>query len=339
MAKPQRLIIALSVTALLSLQGCGGTREVHIQSPADMTPKLNVSKERVDTVLQSAMAQAVNPNSDYIIGPEDLLAIEVFQVDELKKVVRVSSQGYIALPLVGQIQAKGLTAADLEKEIAKKLDNYLQEPTVSVFISEYRGQKIGVIGAVKAPQVYSVIGQKYLLDMLSMAGGVNGSGGTCYVLRPSRAENGEAQTETIVINLKDLLEKGDVRLNIPVFGGDVINVPSGGVVFVDGAVNRPGAFPIQGDKTTLVQAIALAGGIKFEATSSEIKIFRENGTGQRDIISADYDEMQAGKRDDICLKDNDTIMVPANGLKSFISSVLHFGGTLPIGGASMSVTR
>ncbi|MFA5354657.1 MAG: polysaccharide biosynthesis/export family protein [Thermodesulfovibrionales bacterium] len=293
---------------------------------------------QADSLLRPAQAQHVDPNADYVIGPEDLLEIEVFQVEELKKRVRVSSQGYIALPLVGQIQAKGLTPTQLEREIAARLDKYLQDPMVSVYVAEYKGQRISVIGAVRNPQVYAASGQKYLLDMLSVAGGVTGGSETCYILRPSLGEDGKLKTETIVIDLKELFEKGNIGLNVPIFGGDVINVPSGGVVFVDGAVNRSGAFPMQGSKTTLIQTLAMAGGVRFEA-SSDIKIFRDNGSGQRDIISVDYGDIKDGEREDICLKDKDIIMVSTSGIKNFFNSIFHFSGSVPLGGGAMSLGR
>ncbi|MFN3396619.1 MAG: polysaccharide biosynthesis/export family protein, partial [Thermodesulfovibrionales bacterium] len=182
---------------------------------------------------------------------------------------------------------------------------------------------IAVIGAVTSPQVYSVSGQKYLLDMLSMAGGLTkDAGDICYVIRPLDTDKTLSQTETIVIDLKELLIKGNIALNIPVFNGDVINVPKGGVVFVDGAVEKPGAFSLQ-QNTTLVQAVAMAGGLRFEADKSNIKVFRDRGDGTRDIITVDYEKIRDGQMKDIWIVDNDIIIVPKSGMKNFFSGFLN----------------
>lgn len=307
------------------LIGCAGNQTANIQKINYEIAKDSHSKKIDDLLLRSSIAQGIDPHADYIIGAEDLLEVDVFQADELRRTVRVSSRGYIGIPLIGHVKAKGLTPVQLEKEIADKLSRYLEEPLVSVFVREYKAQKIGVMGAVTSPQVYAVTGQKRLIDMLSMAGGLKREAGNiCYVLRPVVSEETQniTRTETIVVDLNELLEKGNVVLNIPVFSGDVINVPKGGVVFVDGAVAKPGVFQMQG-KTTLVQTIAMAGGIAYEADRADITVYRDNGEGLRETIAADYDAIQGGQRDDIVLRENDIVIVPKDGVKNFLSGFIN----------------
>lgn len=315
------LFIAAAISVLLT--GCAGNHKADIEKINYEIAKGSQSKKLDDLLLRSS-AQRVDPHADYIIGAEDLLEVDVFQADELRRTARVSSRGYIGIPLIGQVKAKGLTPIQLEKEIASKLTKYLEDPLVSVFVKEFKAQKIGVMGAVTSPQVYAVTGQKRLIDMLSVAGGLRtDAGNICYVLRPVISEETQitVRTETIVIDLSELLEKGNVTLNIPVFGGDIINVPKGGVVFVDGAVAKPGVFQMQG-KTTLVQAITMSGGIAFEADRSDITIYRDNGEGARETITADYDAIQSGQREDIVMKENDIIIVPKDGVKNFFSGFI-----------------
>ncbi len=321
------------------LAGCGGNREVDVQKMNTELSKSARSDNLNALMFNAAMLQNVDPNADYVIGPEDLLDIDVFQADELKRTVRVSSQGYIGIPLLGQIMAKGLTSQQLEQEIAAKLAKYMEEPVVSVYVREYKAQKIGVMGAVTTPQVFAVTGQRYLLDMLSLAGGLTREAGTtCYVLRPLGAETARekvSKTETMVIDLSDLLEKGNIALNIPVFGGDVINVPKGGVFFVDGAVEKPGVFPLLG-KTTLAQAIATSGGARYEADKSDVKVLRDNQKGGREIITADYGAIRDGALADVTIRENDIIIVPVSGAKSFVAGFVNIVrgfvsfGTIPI---------
>ncbi len=259
---------------------------------------------------------------EYRIGPEDLLEIEAYNVEDLKKTVRVNSEGEIALPLVGIIKAGGMTTSELEKEIEKRLDRYVQETVVTVFIKEYRSQRISVVGAVNNPQIYAVTGQRYLIDMLMTAGGLReDAGNICYVIRPGKGDSQRRGTETIVIDLNELLIQGNFNLNIPVFAGDVINVPRGGVFFVDGAVKHPGVFNLTG-KITLVQAIVMAQGTSADAVTSDIRIFRDNGNGERNVIKVDYDSIRKGESADIMIAENDIIIVPKSGIKNFFNGFI-----------------
>lgn len=287
-----------------------------------------------EKILTSAMSVKGDPYRDYKIGPEDLLEISVFEDEKLNKTVRVSSQGNISLPLLGILKVGGLTANELEKEIRDLLaEKYFQDPHVSVFIKEYRNQRISVIGAVDKPGVFDVTGQKTILEMLAMAGGLkggtDGAGQLLFLIRQPRPEedtskekknSGEQAPKTFVIDLEDLLVKGDLTLNIPLMHGDVINIPVSGKIFVGGEVKGPGGFPLYGRRMTIGQAITLAGGLKYEANGSETKIFRysEKGT-ERETLSVNVYAIQKGEAEDTNLKENDIIIVPKSGVKGFLA--------------------
>lgn len=281
--------------------------------------------KRNSLLLEQAIKTA--PLTDYILGPEDLLEIDVYQVDELKRTARIGLGGLLKLPLLGDITAAGLTVAELEAEISRRLEQYLQEPIVTVVIKEYRSQRVTVLGAVKTPQTINVTRQKFLLDILSASGGLSeDAGDICYVRRGS---------ETIVINLNDLLMKGDPKLNIPVLAEDIINVPRGGVVFVDGAVKGPGAFSMKGT-VTLTQVIAMAKGFNSVAISDELKLYRNSGTDAMEIMDVDYDAILSKKTPDIILKDKDVIIVPKSGVKEFFSGFVRtFRGMISLGSAEI----
>jgi polysaccharide export outer membrane protein len=240
----------------------------------------------------------------------------------LKSTVRVSAQGFIKIPLVDKIKAGGLTVSELESYIAKKLEQYVKEPVVSVFVKEYRSQQISVLGAVKDPRVYYATGQKYLLDVLSLSGGLTPEAGSvCIIQRTANtASSDKGSTEKIVIDLDELLLTGRADLNIPLFSGDIVQVPQSGIFFVDGAVKSPGEFHLKG-KTTLTQALSMAKGLDLTATRSDINIFRENGNRDREIINVDYDSILAGKSPDIPIREKDIIIVSSSGFKRFINSL------------------
>jgi polysaccharide export outer membrane protein len=312
----------LVIGCVLAFSGCAGTRSQNISSMDTSVIQADYASRNADrlnkALLNSKMIKGLEAISDYQIGPEDALDIEVFDVEELKKSVRVNYQGYIALPLVGQINVKGLTPKQVEKELGKRLEKYLQHPLVTVHVKEYKSQKIGVMGAVSKPEVYSVVGQKYLIDMLFMAGGLKDAGKGCYVFRPVNAANEEvSETQTIVIDLHELLEKGDRSLNIPVYSGDIINVPPGGVIFVDGSVRTRGMYRMQ-SKTTLLQALAMAGGLAFVADNGDIKVLRDTGEGTRKVIDVSYEKAKLDTKDDILIQDNDIIIVGRSALKTVV---------------------
>jgi protein involved in polysaccharide export with SLBB domain len=123
---------------------------------------------------------------------------------------------------------------------------------------------------------------------------------------------------TLVIDLDELLIKGDLTLNVPTFSGDVINVPASGKVFVGGDVQKPGGFPLKGKSVTVSQAIALAEGLKPEADGSEVKIFRFSGKGnEKEVITVNYYDIVEAKVVDPYVKENDILIVPRSGVKNF----------------------
>ena len=287
-------------------------------------------KEMNERILMSSLSSRRDLYRDYKIGPEDLVEISVFEEEKLNKTVRVSSQGNISLPLLGILRVKGLTANELEKEIRDLLsEKYLQDPHVSVFIKEYRSQRISVIGAVEKPGIFEVTGRKTILDMLAMAGGLKEEAGQLlFLIRPpipeeevakENKDSDEAMPKTFVVDLEELLVKGDLTLNLPLIHGDVINIPISGKIFVGGEVKSPGGFPLKGKKLTVSQAITMAGGLIPEADGAETKIFRYPGKGtERETLSANVYAIQKGESEDPYLKENDIIIVPKHGMKAFL---------------------
>jgi polysaccharide export outer membrane protein len=270
--------------------------------------------------------------ADYKIGSEDLLEIEVFGVPDLKTTARVSATGYIKLSLIDKIDVAGLSVSELESLISKKLEKYVREPVVSIFVKEYRSQQISVLGSVKEAKAYYATGQKYLLDMLSLAGGLTPDAGSiCIIQRPPKIDTPDDKGEKIVIDLDELLIKGRPELNIPVLSGDTIVVPISGIFFVDGGVKSPGEFQLKG-KTTFTQAITMAKGMEWAASHSAIRIYRDSGKPEREVIAVDYDSILAGKTPDIDIRDKDVIIVSRSNFKTFLKGL---AGTLNFGAFSL----
>ncbi len=317
----------LYLTVLILLVSCAGTGDQALIKKAPFESRSHKLNEEL--VTKSFTLKRGDAASDYKIGPEDLLEIDVFQVEELKTSARVTSQGYIKLPLAGSIKASGLTVSELEDEIAVQLEKYLEEPVVSVFVKEYRSQQITVTGAVENPQVFTVSGQKYLLDMLSMAGGLTEEAkNLCYIQKFHEPDStGNVRGETMVVDLKRLLVGGFAELNVPISSGDIIHVPESDVFFVDGAVASPGSYKIKGE-VTLTQALSMAKGLIYEAERDNIRIYRDNGEAEREVLTLNYDDILEGNDADVLIKDRDIIIVPKSGMKSLLrglATTFNFG--------------
>ncbi len=321
--------IIVIIFFLLLLTSCASNEDLtratlmkYDSATPTMTDTMNVEIAR-----KSVKAGDVRSSADYQIGPEDLLEIDVFQVPELKTSARVSGRGYIKLLLLDEVKAGGLTVSELESVLADKLRKFLKEPAVSVFVKEFRSQQISVLGSVKNPMVYYVSGQKYLLDMLSLSGGLTDLAGSVCIIQRSPGESRDGTAEKIVIDLDELLMNGRAELNVPVHSGDIIQVPKKGIFFVTGAVGLSGEFPLHG-KMTLTQALSTAKGLNYEASRSDIKIYRVTGKPQREVLNVDYDSLLEGKTVDLEIKDKDIIIVSTNGLKNIIKGL---AGTLNFG--------
>ena len=339
MSSKRTIFFLLGIVCVIFTLSCASESSLKKDpNPSTLPTKEIESSKQVkamnERILTSSLTSGRELYRDYKIGPEDLIEISVFEEEKLNKTVRVSSQGNISLPLLGILRVKGLTANELEKEIRELLaEKYLQNPNVSVFIKEYRSQRITVMGAVEKPGPYDVTGQKMILGVLGMAGGLKEDAGPLlFLIRPPQPEeevsSGEKDTgaikpNTFVIDLEELLVKGDLTLNLPLIHGDVINIPISGKIFVGGEVRSPGGFPLKGKKVTVSQAIAMAQGLKPEAKGGEAKIFRYSGKGsEREILSADVYSIQKGESEDPTLKENDIVIVPKSGTKAFFFGVL-----------------
>jgi len=215
---------------------------------------------------------------DYLIGSQDILKIAVFEYPDLTTEVRVSEDGKITFPLLGEIEAKNLSTRQVEKVIAEKLatSKIVKDPQVSVFVQQYRGRKVTVIGEVVKPGQYEIVGPTSILDTISLAQGMSQNAGFLLtVFRKEPDTNGSDVTKKIMIDVDRLLNGGDLSQDIQLQNGDVIYVPKA-IFYIYGEVNRPGAYRL--DKgLTVKRAIALAGGLTPKGCDWRIDVTRKEG--------------------------------------------------------------
>ncbi|HZN54295.1 MAG TPA: polysaccharide biosynthesis/export family protein [Candidatus Polarisedimenticolaceae bacterium] len=248
--------------------------------------------------------------SDYKIGRQDLLEIRVFDLKELDQTVRVADDGSITLPLLGRLQVAGLTKGELEGMIARLLEEkYVRNPQVTIFVKEYESKKVAVSGAVKKPDTYEMLGDKTLLEMISLAGGLDRDlGKEIVIFRPE-----EEGTKRIAIDLDKLVYQADPALNVAVLPGDIVYVPSVEKVriFVTGAVKSPNLYEVpRSEPVTVLKAVTLAGGTTDRASQSKVQIIRTGPDGQRQTIPVNLKKVKRGKAEDPVLQKDDLVLVP-----------------------------
>ena len=236
-------------------------------------------------VLQCAYSQEAS--KDYRIGAKDLLEIRVIGHEDASTTVRVSEDGKISMPYLEEVEVSGLTKRELEQRIVQLLaEGYFQNPQVTVFIREYKSNIVSIIGAVKNPGEYELIGRLTLIDLISKAGGPTGEEMKEIIIF-RRLPDGN--NTSLKISRDDLLDAGDPELNIPLQAGDVITLPIDRVVhiFVTGEVRNPGMLEVKKSELpnyTLLKAIAQAGGFAERGSKSGVKIIRKDEEGREQTI-------------------------------------------------------
>jgi polysaccharide export outer membrane protein len=253
----------------------------------------------------------------------------------LKREVRVNGEGQIALPLIGAVQVAELSPQKIENRLVQlyREQRYIKNPQITVFIKEYRHQRVMVTGAVQTPGPYDIIGPRTLLEMLGKAGGLKeNAGNKVHIVRyQSYAEvnksknRGGAQSlqpyppgsEITEIDLNQLMTEGTMALNVPIKNGDVIHIPFANNAYVLGAVIKPGNVPVK-NNLTVTQALAMAGGVNPLYGSNNITIMRIGDNGQRTSIPTDVSRIASGEHSDVILKENDIIFVRESGVRKFL---------------------
>jgi polysaccharide export outer membrane protein len=253
-------------------------------------------------------------NPGYRIGPKDLVAIQVFEVPELNVERRVTEDGKINLPLIGDIAASGLTETELSERLKALLEaKYVQKASTAVEVREFRSKPIAVIGAVRQAGNLAFSGRWTLIEAITAAGGLaENHGNVIYVLR--RAENG--LTDQVAIDANDLMVRADPRANLPIFANDLINVPATVevTVYCLGEVGKPGAINFKStDRITVLAAIARAGGLSDRA-AKRIMIRRAGkggagGAARPAEQAVDYKRILSGKDPDVELGEGDVVVV------------------------------
>src|SRR3954470_15370064 len=245
--------------------------------------------------------------ADYVIGPQDVLTIQVFDQADLGGKYTVETDGTFSFPLIGRVKAGGMTLRGFEGELKKKLaDGYFRDPQVTVGVDTYRSQRVFVMGEVRSPGPVPLTGGMTLIEALARAGStMPTASGELAIVRAKQGATGPVipgQREDVDVVRASIreLEGGAMSQNVQLYDGDTIFVPRAESIYVFGQVRTPGAYALVQRDTTVLQALALAGGMTENGAMNRLKIIRLVNGQKKELKVKESDLVRAG----------DTIVVP-----------------------------
>jgi polysaccharide biosynthesis/export protein len=400
--QPARLGAAMRCLVRISLFG---SFAVPLPSRAQT---VETPQQTNDRIRELSNAARIAPH-DYVIGTGDIISIDVFDVKELSRDVRVSQTGTIGIPLVPvRLHVAGLTEIQAEQKIAEVLESngLVTHADVSVTVKERKSKPITIVGAVGHPLVYQADRPVTLVEVLAEAGGLAPDAGDHVIITrkapemnfddseppaispedaaplvhppkdsaPQRPLPGAASspalpnptaspasataasneppeltgpnassakandpnasgvpaapgTDTITVNLYELMEAGNTSNNLVLQAGDLITVPHSGIVYVLGAVARPGGFVLTNDreKLTTLKILALAGGWTQTAKTEKAVVIRKDQQGQEHDVQLDLKKIRNRQAEDLQLQPSDILYVPESGTKIALLRSVELG--------------
>jgi polysaccharide export outer membrane protein len=377
------------------------------QAPITRAQTVLETPQQTNDRIRALSSTAHQSPHDYVIGRGDVIAVEVFDVKELSREVRVSQTGSIGLPLVPvRLHVAGLTEVQAEQQIAEILEanGLVSHPQVSVSVKERKSKPITVVGAVQHTMVYQADRPVTILEVLAEAGGVaNDAGDTVIVTRPSQEPSADSSelpaigsedpapatkpkestekdlapesaastglvsnssaapktvfpvpastvpphaaanpptpneppplSNTITINLNELVQSGNATNNILLQAGDIVTVPHAGIAYILGAVNRPGGYVMANDRSQMstLKLLALSGGLSRTAKKDRAVIIRKDNQGQQHEVAVDLKKVLERAAEDVSLQPSDILYVPDSASKQAMYRALEFGLALGAG--------
>ena len=234
---------------------------------------------------------------EYLVGPGDIISIIVYDNDDLKAKVRVSSNGTIVVPLLGTVDVNKLTISAITEKLTGLFANgYIVNPQINVFIDEFRSKKVVILGNVRNPGIIELSGPTTFLELVSKAGGFDKDAGDTATIKRKIGD----KDSVIPVNLTSLVKGGDLSQNIQINDEDTVYISGAGMCYVTGEVGNPGSYPC-GEGTTVLKLVALAKGFTGKASKSSVSIIRMEGDQKNVMKNVSLDAP---------VSENDVIVVP-----------------------------
>jgi polysaccharide export outer membrane protein len=272
-----------------------------------------------------------------LVGPNDTVTIEALNVEEISKAWRVSTAGELSLPMVGRVQAAGLTLDQLENTIEERLRKYVLAPEVTVYVSEARSNPVVVSGGVAAPGILQLQGPTPLYKVVAQAGGLKDAGPNLILSRrkdsgainhPRARFDQASQTSFLELSADEVSRGHGEAAEILVQSNDAIAVDVGKqqkLVHISGEVNKPGSIELATvNSVSLSKAIAMAGGKTRTASGKKTIIRHTNSLGAETSIAViNLDDILSGKTKDLELIEGDIVIVPTNNFLQYLQTATN----------------
>jgi polysaccharide export outer membrane protein len=258
-----------------------------------------------------------------LIGPGDLIQVDVMDTPEMQQQVRVTDDGTVPLAYLGKMHVAGETPASAAASIQGALieKKVMLHPQVAVRMMELATQDVSILGQVRTPGTYSITTPQTILKVLSLAGGLTDSADRNVTVKRNRS--GEELKYYVSNNAK--LALSDV---VMVYPGDTVLVANAPMVYVMGDVNRPGGYVMatNDEHVSMLQVIAMAGSASKTSSQSRTRLIRRTEHGQVEL-PVHLDAIEKGKQPDITLQPNDIIYVPFSWMKNVAMSSSSIGAS------------
>jgi polysaccharide export outer membrane protein len=255
---------------------------------------------------------SVAETESLLVGPGDLIYIEVFDTPEMTQQARVTDAGTVRLQLIGELRVAGETVGGAAKIVEQALimGKLMRHPQVAVKIQEYATQDVSILGEVKNPGSYPIITAQSILKLIASAGGLTAIADRNITIK--RAKELASTTYYFANNAEEAIRSAPT-----VYPGDTIIVPKAPLVYILGDVARPGGYCVSTNdsRLTVLQAIAMAGSVNKTSLSSRVKLIRRNRNGQQQL-PIELGAIQEGRKPDVALEPDDVIYVPFSWMKN-----------------------
>ncbi|MEZ5401938.1 MAG: SLBB domain-containing protein [Bryobacteraceae bacterium] len=274
--------------------------------------------------------------NEVVVGPDDTVTISALDFEEINKAWRVSSSGDLNLPLLGRVQAAGMTVRELESELTRRAKKYFHQPQIVAYVSESRSQPVTVTGPVNKPGTVQLQGSHTLFDVIAAAGGTKDAGDTITVTRavdsgpidyPTVKKDETGRFYVVELPLREVVAGGTRESALAMRANDMVSVSEvkkPKTVYVTGEVIKPGAIElVTQDSVSLVRAIAMAGGLSRTAKNKAVLMHvREDGT-RTAIAELELGRILKGKVADIELVAGDILVVPSSQMSTLLGTVAN----------------
>jgi len=241
-------------------------------------------------VFLTSFSMAACAEQDDLIGPDDMVKVTVYNHPDLTATDRITGDGLIMLPLVGDVNLAGLSVEQAAKKISRLLsDGFIMDPKVSVFVVEFRSRKVMIMGQVFRPGIFTLSGNTTFLELLTLSGGLTKEAGDKATIKRKAPDAGKESEGLITIDLRRLIDEGDASLDVTLMDNDSIYIAKAGVFYITGEIRKPDAYKHE-EGLTVIKAATMAGGFSDKAAPGRIKIIRKVGNKEKVIERAGMDE-------------------------------------------------